>query len=191
MAKFAEKSLKILFNNRLGKQIRRFAHQMSAEKAMLIPLEKDRIISLSEFKDKVLLVVNVASHCGYTPNNYEQLGKLAEKYDSQGLKVLLFPCNQSKLESGTTCQIRDFSSGFSTKLVMFHPIKVNGSEAHPLFSYLKKACPGTLGNAIKWNFTKFLVNRYGIPVKRFGPNEEPMTFEEKIVALLNEKADAA
>lgn len=141
---------------------------------------------MSEFKGKVLLVVNVATKCGYTSSNYDQLGKMLEKHYDNGLRVLLFPCNQfGSQEPGSSDQIKEFACARNPKFDMFEKIKVNGSDTHPLYEYLKKSCPGFLVNAIKWNFTKFLIDRNGNPVTRFGPNEEPNSFAGKVEALLN------
>jgi glutathione peroxidase len=141
--------------------------------------------SLSEFKGKVLVIVNVASKCGYTNSNYDQLGKLLDKHYDDGFRVLMFPCNQfGSQEPGNREQINEFACARNPRFEMFDKINVNGSDTHPLYEYLKKTCPGFITNAVKWNFTKFLVDRNGVPVKRFGPNEEPMSFADKIGELL-------
>ncbi len=143
-------------------------------------------ISLSTFKDKVLLIVNTASQCGFTPQ-YQGLQKLYEKYGSQGLEVLGFPCNQfGQQEPGTEQQIQSFcETRYGVTFPLFQKIDVNGSNAHPLYQYLTKSVPGLLGTeAIKWNFTKFLVDRQGNVVKRYASMAKPEDLEQDIQALL-------
>lgn len=142
-------------------------------------------ISLEAYKGKVVLVLNTASKCGFTPQ-YEGLEKLHEKYNSKGLVILGFPCNQfANQEPGGTSEIEACLLNYGVSFQMFDKVKVNGKEAHPLFTFLKKALPGTLGGRIKWNFTKFLIDTEGNPVKRFGPSTKPEDIEEEIVKLLN------
>jgi glutathione peroxidase len=141
---------------------------------------------LSEFRGQVLLVVNVASRCGFTPQ-YQGLEALYRKYRDRGFAVLGFPCNQfGSQEPGDEQQIRDFcSTRYDVTFPMFAKIDVNGAGAHPLFQHLKAAAPGVLGTeAIKWNFTKFLVDRQGRVVARFAPKDEPHSLEPAIEALL-------
>lgn len=142
-------------------------------------------LSMADYAGKVVLVVNTASHCGFTPQ-YAGLETLYQKYAAQGLVVLGFPCNQfGKQEPGSaddiaqTCHIN-----YGVSFPMFEKIEVNGAAAHPLFRYLKKALPGVLGERIKWNFTKFLVGRDGKPIKRFAPFTKPEKMETAIVAAL-------
>jgi len=117
--------------------------------------------------------------------NYKQLVGLYDKYAQDGLRILAFPCNQfGSQEPGTDAEIKAFAAGYGVKFDMFSKIDVNGDDAHPLFKYLKKKQGGTLGSFIKWNFTKFLVNKQGIPVKRFGPQEDPITMEGDIKKCL-------
>lgn len=121
-----------------------------------------------------------------TTKNYTQLAKLHAKYaESKGLRLLLFPCNQfGGQEPWPEEKIKEFAMGFSNKegctttFELFSKINVNGNDAHPLFQYLKKKQGGTLGDFIKWNFTKFLVDKEGIPVKRYAPNVDPFTVEK-------------
>lgn len=130
---------------------------------------------LSEFAGKVLLVVNVASKCGFTPQ-YEGLEKLHERFSGQGLDVLGFPCNQfGAQEPGDAAEIANFCSlTYDVKFPMFAKVEVNGDGADPLFRYLKHAAKGVLGTeAIKWNFTKFLVGRDGTVIDRFAPTAKP------------------
>jgi len=141
---------------------------------------------LSEFRGKVLLIVNVASRCGFTPQ-YNGLQQLYEKYRDRGFEVLGFPCNQfGAQEPGTEAQIGTFcSTQFNVSFPMFAKVEVNGADAHPLYQHLKAAAPGVLGTeAIKWNFTKFLVDRAGRVVSRHAPKEEPKDLERDIEALL-------
>jgi glutathione peroxidase len=137
--------------------------------------------SLAEYRGKVLLIVNVASRCGFTPQ-YTGLEALYRKYRERGLIVLGFPCNQfGAQEPGTEEQIKNFcSTTYDVSFPLFSKVDVNGADAHPLYRYLKAERPGILGTgAIKWNFTKFLVNR-----ERFAPNAAPESLETRILALL-------
>ena len=142
--------------------------------------------SLSDYKGKVLLIVNVASKCGFTPQ-YEGLEKLHETYQTQGLEVLGFPCNQfSEQEPENEKAIQSFCTlNFGVKFPMFSKIKVNGDDAHPLYKYLKSEQTGFFGTeSIKWNFTKFLVDREGKVVDRYGSSTKPSAIEEDIKKLL-------
>lgn len=141
--------------------------------------------SMEEYKDKVVLVVNTASKCGFTPQ-YEGLEKLYEKYKDKGLEILGFPCNQfGSQEPGTE---KDIAEGcmvnYGVTFQMFSKIDVNGKDAHPLYKYLKSNLKGMLGKDIKWNFTKFLIDRNGKPVKRFAPVTKPESLEEDVKNLL-------
>ena len=143
-------------------------------------------ISLKDFEGKVLLIVNVASECGFT-KQYEGLQKLYEKYQSRGLEILGFPCNQfGGQEPGTDTEIQNFCTGrFGVTFPIFSKIEVNGANADPLFDYLKKHAKGILGTvSIKWNFTKFLVSKTGEVITRFAPNDEPESLEKDIEKLL-------
>jgi glutathione peroxidase len=144
---------------------------------------KERI---TDYADKVLLVINVASQCGFT-SQYKELQDLYVKYHSQGLEIFAFPCNQfGGQEPGTPQQIEAFcSTRFGVTFPVYQKTDVNGSNTHPLFEYLKTAAPGLLGTeAIKWNFTKFLVNRNGLPVKRFASASSPASISADIEKLL-------
>ena len=146
----------------------------------------DEETTLERYKGKVLLIVNVASKCGFTPQ-YEGLEALYKKYKDQGLVVLGFPCNQfGSQEPGSEAEIKNFCRvNFGVTFPMFSKINVNGDDAHPLYRYLKSEQPGILGSeAIKWNFTKFLVDKEGKVVERFGSSTKPKELEEKIEALL-------
>lgn len=140
---------------------------------------------LADFKGKVLLIVNTASACGFTPQ-YAGLETLYEKY-SADFAVLAFPCNQfGAQEQGDSEEIKNFCDlRFNIRFPLFEKIEVNGDGAHPLYKYLKEALPGVLGTEmIKWNFTKFLIDRDGNPVKRFAPNDKPEDIEGDIKALI-------
>lgn len=143
--------------------------------------------TLEDYKGKVMLIVNVASKCGYTPQ-YDGLEALYQKYKDKGLVVLGFPCNQfGSQEPGTEAEIQNFCRvNFGVTFPMFSKINVNGADTHPLYVYLKSEKPGVLGSeAIKWNFTKFLVDKEGKVVERFGSSTKPSELEEKIEKLLN------
>jgi glutathione peroxidase len=141
---------------------------------------------LDRYQDKVMLIVNVASKCGFTPQ-YKGLEALYEKMHPRGLEVLGFPCNQfGAQEPGSEEQIAQFCEmNYGVRFPLFAKIAVNGDEAAPLYRYLKKEKPGLLGSeAIKWNFTKFLVDRKGNVVERYAPNVEPQAIAGDIEKLL-------
>jgi glutathione peroxidase len=141
--------------------------------------------SLSDYKGKVLLIVNTATGCGFTPQ-YDGLQDLYEKYADKGLVILDFPCNQFGSQApGTEEEIHTFCTGrFGITFPQFAKIDVNGDQESPLYTYLKKEKGGILGSKIKWNFTKFLVDKEGNVVDRFGPTETPQALDGKIAALL-------
>lgn len=142
--------------------------------------------SLADYRGKVLLFVNVASECGFTPQ-YAGLEALQRKYAARGFAVLGFPCNQfGGQEPGTEGAIRQFcESRFGVTFPMFAKIEVNGPQTHPLYAYLKAAEPGLLGSpSIKWNFTKFLVGKDGKVVKRYAPTTRPDAIAVDIEAQL-------
>ncbi len=143
-------------------------------------------IELNTYKDKVLLIVNTASACGFTPQ-YKGLQELQDKYASKGFSVLGFPCNQfGQQEPGSATEIQSFcESRFGVSFPLFEKVDVNGGTAHPLFQHLVKAAPGIFGTeGIKWNFTKFLVDGSGNVVKRYGSNAEPKDIAKDIEGLL-------
>ena len=145
-----------------------------------------KAVPLSRYKGKVLLIVNTASKCGFTPQ-YKGLEALHEKYHARGLEVLGFPCNQfGAQEPGTEDEIASFCElNFGVTFPLFAKVDVNGDDAAPLYRHLKQAKPGLLGSeAIKWNFTKFLVDRKGNVVERFAPNTEPDALAGDIEKLL-------
>lgn len=142
-------------------------------------------VDFSDFKDKVLLIVNTASKCGFTPQ-FEGLEKLHQQYKDQGLVIIGFPCNQfgsqdpgSNDEIGAFCQ-----KNYGVDFLMMEKIDVNGNNEHPLYTWLKKQEGGFLTDGIKWNFTKFLVNRQGEVVERYAPTTKPESIEADIVKLL-------
>jgi glutathione peroxidase len=142
--------------------------------------------TLAPWKDKVLLIVNVASKCGFT-SQYKGLEELYEKYKSKGLVIMGFPCNQfGAQEPGTEKDIQQFCSlSYNVTFPMFAKVDVNGANTHPLYSFLKKAEPGILGTeGIKWNFTKFLVNKKGEVLKRYASATTPEALDKEIAELL-------
>ncbi|MGJ8694213.1 MAG: glutathione peroxidase [Thalassotalea sp.] len=147
-----------------------------------------KIQSLGQYQGKVVLIVNTASECGFTPQ-YEGLEVLYKKYHEQGLEILAFPCNQFKQqEPGNNQEIKQFCDlHFNISFALFAKIDVNGANTHPLYSYLKTQAPGILGSkSIKWNFTKFLVGKNGEVSKRFATITKPEKIEPFIVAALNQ-----
>lgn len=142
-------------------------------------------ISMKEYEGKVVLVVNTASKCGFTPQ-FEGLEKLYETYKDEGLIILGFPCNQfANQEPGNADQIAaGCVLNYGVTFQMFDKISVNGKDTHPVFEFLKEKLPGLLGGAVKWNFTKFLVDRKGNPVKRFAPATTPEKIEKYIKNLI-------
>jgi len=146
---------------------------------------KGETVNLAGYQGKTLLIVNTASKCGLTPQ-YEGLEELYQKYQSEGLEILGFPCNQfGAQEPGAASDIESFCAvNYGVSFPMFEKIQVNGREAHPIYKYLKKALPGTLTNAIKWNFTKFLIAADGQPLKRYAPTTEPSNIEADIKGAL-------
>ena len=144
------------------------------------------IINFDRYAGKVLLIVNTASHCGFTPQ-YQGLQQLQERFAGRGLEVLGFPCNQfGKQEPGDAAEIGSFcQKNYGVSFQMFGKIDVNGDGAHPLYRYLTEQAPGLLGiEAIKWNFTKFLLDREGRIVNRYAPITKPESIGEDIEKLL-------
>lgn len=142
-------------------------------------------VSMSEYKGKVVLIVNTASKCGFT-KQYEGLEELYEKYKDQGFVILGFPCNQfGAQEPGANEEIKNFcTSTFSVTFPMMSKIDVNGDDADPLYKFLKKEKGGILGDDIKWNFTKFLIDREGNVVDRFASQKTPKALEKEVEKLL-------
>lgn len=145
-------------------------------------------VALNMFKGKVLLIVNTASKCGFTPQ-YDGLEKLYTSYKDSGVEVLAFPCDQfGNQEPGSNEEIAQFCSlNFGVTFPVFEKVEVNGNNAHPLFNDLKDKAPGLLGSKrIKWNFTKFLVNKDGTRVNRYAPTTKPADIQRDIEAFLAE-----
>lgn len=143
-------------------------------------------VELSKYSGKVTLIVNTASECGFT-DQYEGLQALYDKYNVQGLEILAFPCNQFKnQEKGSNDEIKQFCDlHFNIKFDLFSKIDVNGINTLPLFDFLKEQAPGFLGSkSIKWNFTKFLINKEGEVIKRFATITKPKQLESDIEKLL-------
>jgi len=142
--------------------------------------------SLAAYKGKAMLIVNVASKCGFTPQ-YTGLEALYEKFREQGLVVLGFPCDQfGHQEPGDEAEIKNFCAlTYDVKFPLFAKVAVNGAEAHPLYKYLKSEAKGLLGSeSVKWNFTKFLVDKHGKVVRRYAPTDTPQSIEKDLAAAL-------
>lgn len=142
-------------------------------------------VEMSQYKGKWQLIVNVASNCGMTPQ-YEGLQELYRDFKDQGLVVLGFPCNQfAGQEPGDEESIKQGCVlNYGVEFPMFAKVKVNGKDAEPLYKYLREALPGFLGNRVKWNFTKFLIDPQGNPVRRFAPRETPSEIRTELEKLL-------
>jgi len=143
-------------------------------------------ISMKNYQGKVVLIVNTASKCGFTPQ-YKGLQELYLKYKDRGLVILGFPCNQfADQEPGSEKEIAEFCYvNYGVTFPMFSKIEVNGKNTHPLYKFLKNELPGTLGNDIKWNFTKFLLDTKGNPVKRYASTTKPENLTQDIEKLLS------
>ena len=143
---------------------------------------KGKELDFAQFEGKVLMIVNTASKCGFTPQ-YDGLEALNKKYKDQGLVIIGFPCDQfAHQEPGTNEEIAEFCRlNHGVTFQLMSKIEVNGKNAHPIYEYLKGAAKGTFGNAIKWNFTKFLISRDGQTVKRYAPTVKPEDMEKDIV----------
>ncbi len=155
-------------------------------------LNNGEIKNLSDYKGNVLLVVNTASQCGFTPQ-YKGLQELYSRYRDQGLEVLGFPCDQfGHQEPGTNEEIQSFCElNYGVTFPLFAKIEVNGENTHPVYKFLKTEQSGILGDSIKWNFTKFLVDRQGNVVDRFAPQTTPEKIAPAIEKLLGRPAVAA
>lgn len=146
-------------------------------------------VDLSDYKGKVLLVVNVASQCGFTNSNYKELTELYNKYKDKGFEILAFPCNQFlSQEPGTNEQIKDFAcTKYKTEFPIFGKVDVNGPNTVPIYNFLKLSKGGFMGSRIKWNFTKFLVNKDGHVISRYSPTTSPLGIEKDIKTALGEQ----
>lgn len=147
---------------------------------------KGNDVNLSTYKGKVLLIVNVASQCGLTNSNYTELTQLYDKYKDQGLEILAFPCNQfGSQEPGTNEEIQNFvCTRFKAEYPVFDKVDVNGSNAAPIYKFMKSVKGGLFGESIKWNFSKFLVDKEGQVVDRYAPTTSPLNIEKDIKKLL-------
>ncbi|XP_038989661.1 probable phospholipid hydroperoxide glutathione peroxidase [Phoenix dactylifera] len=143
-------------------------------------------VNLSTYNGKVLLIVNVASKCGFTHSNYKEMNILYEKYKDRGFEILVFPCNQfGGQEPGSNEEIQEVAcTMFKAEFPIFDKIGVNGKNAAPLYKYLKSQKGGFLGDSIKWNFTKFLVDKNGRVVERYAPTTSPLKIEKDIQKLV-------
>ncbi|KAI5426739.1 putative glutathione peroxidase 5 [Lathyrus oleraceus] len=146
---------------------------------------KGKDVNLSSYKGKVLLIVNVASKCGFTNSNYTQLTDLYSRYKDKGLEILAFPCNQFlNQEPGSSEDAEQFAcTRFKAEYPIFGKVRVNGPDTAPLYKFLKEKKSGFLGSRIKWNFTKFLVNKEGLVIQRYGPTATPFSFEVLSLSL--------
>lgn len=145
-----------------------------------------QLIPLKNYEGKTLLIVNVASKCGFTPQ-YTELEQIYREYKGQGLEILAFPCNQfGAQEPGSEEEIKQFCSlTYDVSFPLFAKVDVNGDAATPLYTFLKESLPGILGSkAIKWNFTKFLIDKTGKPVERYAPNDKPLDLVKDIKKYL-------
>ncbi|CAN8284215.1 unnamed protein product [Cochlearia groenlandica] len=143
-------------------------------------------VSLNKFKGKVMLIVNVASRCGLTSSNYSELSHLYEKYRSEGFEILAFPCNQfGGQEPGSNPEIKKFAcTRFKAEFPIFDKVEVNGPSTAPIYQFLKSNAGGFLGDLIKWNFEKFLIDKKGKVVERYPPTTSPFQIEKDIKKLL-------
>ena len=149
-----------------------------------VTMENGEAYQLDRYKGKTLLIVNTATKCGLAPQ-FDELQKLYDKYKAEDFVILGFPSNQFKQEVATAEDAAEACRmTYGVSFPMHEIVKINGKDAHPLFKLLTDESKGILGSAIKWNFTKFLVDKDGHVVERFGPTESPLTFEDKIEAYL-------
>ncbi|MDO5793269.1 MAG: glutathione peroxidase [Turicibacter sp.] len=144
-----------------------------------------QVVKMEQYKGNVVLVVNTASKCGLTPQ-FKELEELYQNYHAEGLEVLGFPCNQfAKQDAGSNEEIHEFCQlNYGVTFTMFEKIEVNGANAHPLYQFLKQEAKGLFGSEIKWNFTKFLIDRDGNVIKRYAPTVKPSKIAEDIKKLL-------
>lgn len=147
----------------------------------------DNEVSLKKYEGHPVLIVNVATYCGLTKANYKQLNEMYDKFKDRGLKILGFPCNQfNNQEPGCSVDIKEFLVKNKVEWDVFAKIDVNGDSADPLYKWLKSKQGGFMGmDGIKWNFSKFLIGKDGIPVNRYAPTTEPHSIEKDIEALID------
>ncbi|KAG2697160.1 hypothetical protein I3760_07G092900 [Carya illinoinensis] len=165
------------------------AAQSVAEKSIhefTVKDAKGKDVELSIYKGKVLLVVNVASKCGFTDTNYTQLTEVYSQYKDKGLEILAFPCNQFlKQEPGTSEEAEQFAcTRYKAEYPIFQKVRCNGPNTVPLYKFLKSSKTGFMGSRIKWNFTKFLVDKEGHVIERYGPTTTPLSIEADIKKAL-------
>ncbi|KAK3415739.1 probable glutathione peroxidase 4 [Eucalyptus grandis] len=165
------------------------AAQSADEKSLhqfVVKDSKGNEVNLSAYEGKVLLIVNVASKCGFTEQNYTQLAELHNRYKDKGFEILAFPCNQFlRQEPDTSQEVEDFACNrYKVEFPIFQKVCVNGQETAPLYKYLKARKTGFLGSRIKWNFTKFLVDKEGRVISRYGTITPPLAIEEDIQKAL-------
>jgi len=143
-----------------------------------------QVVKMEQYKGNIILVVNTASKCGLTPQ-FKELEELYQNYKSQGLEILGFPCNQfANQETGSNQEIQEFCQlNYGVTFNMFEKIEVNGANTHPIYQFLKKEAKGLFGSEIKWNFTKFLIDRQGNVVKRYAPTVKPSKIATDIKKL--------
>jgi glutathione peroxidase len=160
-------------------------YNMSIYDFKAVTLEGEEV-SLSKYKGKVLLIVNTASNCGFTPQ-YKELQEIYERLGKEGFEILGFPCNQfGHQEPGSSSDIQNFCQlNYGVDFQMFEKVDVNGKDAHPLYKYLTEQKKGLLTGNIKWNFTKFLIDKEGNIVDRFAPTTAPSKLEKSIKELIN------
>ncbi|XP_076882922.1 putative glutathione peroxidase 2 [Bidens hawaiensis] len=171
-------------NNNMAEQTPKSVHDFTVKDI------RENEVSLSSYKGKVLLIVNVASKCGLTESNYKELNILYQKYKDQDFEILAFPCNQFlRQEPGTNEEIQEtVCTRFKAEFPIFDKVDVNGNNAAPLYKFLKSEKGGFLVDGIKWNFTKFLVDKEGKVIQRYGPRTPPLEFEKDIQDLLSSSA---
>lgn len=145
-------------------------------------------VDLGIYRGKVLLVVNVASKCGFTDTNYTQLTELYGRYKDKDFEILAFPCNQFlKQQPGSSQDAKEFAcTRYRAEYPIFQKVRVNGPDTAPIYKFLKASKPGFLGSGIKWNFTKFLVDKEGKVIARYGPTTAPFSVEKDIKKALGE-----
>ncbi|WCJ30407.1 glutathione peroxidase 1 [Euphorbia peplus] len=184
-------SLKLQNLNGFERKVRSFGifARAATEKTVYDYTVKDidaKDVPLSKFKGKILLIVNVASKCGLTSSNYTELSHIYEKYKPQGLEILAFPCNQfGGQEPGSNPEIKQFAcTRFKAEFPIFDKVDVNGPNTAPIYQFLKSSAGGFLGDLIKWNFEKFLVDKNGKVVERYPPTTSPFQIEKDIQKLL-------
>lgn len=143
------------------------------------------VVKMSKYKGDVVLVVNTATKCGLAPQ-FDELEELHQKYGTNGLSILGFPCNQfANQESGSNDQIQNICKlNFGVTFTLFEKVDVNGEKAHPLYKYLRREAKGLFSDKIKWNFTKFLIDKQGNVIRRYAPTVKPSAIEKDIVKLM-------